>query len=65
MLGADLRPQLEAIAEGKRTRSKAPDVLNTGIVEKHHAAFRAWAIFSNNQGREPLAAPSALLTPLP
>ncbi len=61
----DDRPQLEAIAAGRLTRSKDADVLSTATMEKHAAAFRAWAIFGNNKGREPLAAPTGLLTPLP
>ncbi len=61
----DDRPQLKAIAAGKTTRSKADDVLGTKVVEKNSDAFRAWAVFGDNRGREPLAAPTSILQPLP
>ena len=65
MVNSDARPQLEAIAAGKLTRSKDADVLIAAFVEKHAGTFRAWAVFSENKGREPLAAPTGILTPLP
>jgi hypothetical protein len=62
---ADLRPTLEAIAAGTAPAPKGTHVLSPAQIEKHDAAFHAWGVFSEGKGAEPLAAPSALLTPLP
>lgn len=73
-MASDLRPLLEAIARGRDPRlMKTMDdrpILDPEVVKAHQGAFRAWLAFARTPARgrhtgEPLAAPAALLTPLP
>lgn len=69
MKPTDLRPQLEAIAEGRTLAAvfgeKHGTVVDAAAVEKHQAAFRTWRAFAKPARGEPLVAPAEILTPLP
>lgn len=70
MTKPDLRATLRAIAAGNTPANDKPrcDVLAAADVRRDHAAFSAWRAFVRAVGHdegEPLAAPSATLSPLP
>jgi hypothetical protein len=67
----DLHATLKAIAAGKATgptSARGAPVVTRESVERDQKAFAAWSAFVRSideHAGEPLAAPSATLTPLP
>lgn len=67
----DLRAQLKAIAAGRAAApatARGTPVVTREDVKREQQAFSAWQYFVRSVDRvvgEPLAAPSATLTPLP
>lgn len=61
----DVRPQLEAIAQGKPVPGSPAPAIDEALVKRHQGDFQAWRAFATPAPGEPLAAPADLLSPLP